>query len=323
MIRIFLPKVIIELLYMYDVPYPAYSVKFERLFNEPVLLLVKQVDFHRNHLLSPIPSLVSLLARCSPSPCFTLTRTKAICNQLFRMLPTTYELKSETTSVMQPILVWTITFQVEDDGSWISSFREGTFLFFECRNRNLPSGSLYNGSLTIGIETLQIIALMTLSQEHIAMFSSYLSFDYSLHTRKVCRAAKDLLERMPPYRLQPIVEDFLSQNLYMISSTKDALAHPLGVSVGQNVPKAADMLEACEEGNQLAMPILCRMAYLTLRAAGIPFTGHVDKVPPDKALAKTSVVGHDGEQSISTVFPRNPFITADEITNLNPLMCTV
>lgn len=38
---------------------------------------------------------------------------------------------------------------------------------------------------------------------------------------------------MPPYRLQPIVEDFLSQNLYMISSTKDALAHPLGVSVGQ------------------------------------------------------------------------------------------
>uniref|UniRef100_A0A0A0L392 Uncharacterized protein n=1 Tax=Cucumis sativus TaxID=3659 RepID=A0A0A0L392_CUCSA len=47
-------------------------------------------------------------------------------------------------------------------------------------------------STAIGIETLQIVALMTLSQENIAMFLSYLSFDYSTQTRKACRAAKDL-----------------------------------------------------------------------------------------------------------------------------------
>ena len=64
----------------------------------------------------------------------------------------------------------------------------------------------------------------------------------------------------------------------------------------KKVPKAAETLEAYDEGNQFAIPILCRMTYLTLRVtAGMPFTGQEDNVPLDNTEVKTSVEGDDGE----------------------------
>ena len=89
----------------------------------------------------------------------------------------------------------------------------------------------------------------------------------------------------------------------------------------KKVPNATETLEAWDEGNQLAIPILCSMAYLTLRAtAGIPFTGHEDNVPLNITEAKTSVYGDDGEiKLIETTFLRKPFITVGKIVNLKPL----
>ena len=80
--------------------------------------------------------------------------------------------------------------------------------------------------------------------------------------------------------------------------------------------KAAETLEAWDEGNQLAIPILCSMTYLTLRAtADIPLTGHEDNVPPDNTGVKTSVDGDDAEKLIEIAFPRKTFITVDKNSN--------
>ena len=89
----------------------------------------------------------------------------------------------------------------------------------------------------------------------------------------------------------------------------------------KKVSNAAETLEAWEEGNQLAIPILCSVAYLTLSAAvGIPFTGHEDNVPPDNSEAKTSVDEDDGAKLMETTLPEKPFITVGEIVNLKPLI---
>ncbi|KAA0048307.1 hypothetical protein E5676_scaffold25G00140 [Cucumis melo var. makuwa] len=84
----------------------------------------------------------------------------------------------------------------------------------------------------------------------------------------------------------------------------------------KKVPKAVETLEACDKGNQFAIPILCRMTYLTLRAtACMPFTGQEDNVPPDNIEANISVEEDDGEKSSATTFPRKPFITAGQFDN--------
>ena len=53
------------------------------------------------------------------------------------------------------------------------------------------------------------------------------------------------------------------------------------------------------------------MTYFTLRdRVGIPFIGQEDRVPLDKIEAK--IDGCDGEELDSTLFPKNPLITAGE-----------
>ena len=66
------------------------------------------------------------------------------------------------------------------------------------------------------------------------------------------------------------------------------------------------------------------MSYLIFsETAGIPFIDHIDRVPPDRIKAKTSFYGFEEVELDSKAFLKNPLITAGEILNIKPQMCTI